>query len=1012
MLHMDKMTMTKAHVLFMILLLTLALASQPASAGARVMGRQSRPPAALRSQDIVPHTVIVKLRAGSAVGSGGLSKLFEPTSGAFARLGTESTRQMFPQTAQFSKRVFDDAGLSRMFVLTLKADRDPVAVANDMSHLPEVEYAEPKYYQHLCDIPNDSLISSQTSAFTRLNAFDGWAIAKGSSSVVIADVDGGTNWRHEDLLGNVQINSGEDINHNGQFDGGDLNGVDDDHNGYVDDVLGWNFSNATNDPSGLAAAPGSYFHGTATASHYGAVTNNGKGIAGSSWNCAIMPICAASATSDEIIEFGFEGIVYAFSNGASVINCSWGRLGGYSQFEQDVITAAVNAGALVVAAAGNDSRDSDISPHYPSCYVGVLPVGATYSTSDALASFSNYGAAVKVYAPGVNIISALSGGGYGNGGSGTSYSSPLVAGLAGILRSAHPTWTPEQVAAQIRSTADPIDDVNPGYAGSLGRGRVNFARALSESHAALNISSSSMRTTAGKGVFLPGDTIVLSLKLKNVMFMTAADCAITATTDDMSLEPISASASVGDVAADEEVAVTPLTFRVGSVSSTHQAEIRAVWSYNSTDQDASAFTPMLFPVAPLWLLQLEGASGSFFSVCAAGRNVVWVSGGDGTATAPVVVASTNGGGTWRDATGSLQNVDLFCLNALDESRAWVGTSDGRILATSDGGTVWSEQTYPGRQSPFIDGIAMFSDGTGYALGDPPGDGIFVVLKTTNFGAAWAHLPNEPGLNTAEAGWNNSFFWIDAQHGWFGTNMNRIWRTTDGGASWSSSPTGSTNSFGVAFRDTSTGLAIHGSGAIARSTNGGQSWSSVSTPTGSQLTGVAYIPGTSSAWITDNLYPYRTRTGGTLWYGEETYPTAGFLTHLSFADSTRGWLVTSYGEILGYNPIAYVTSTEPQVQMPTGFALEQNYPNPFNPTTTIRFTIAGVIALSGSEGPASKVRLAVYDMLGREVAVLVDERKEPGRFETTFDGSRLSSGVYICRMEAGSFVLSKKMLLMK
>jgi photosystem II stability/assembly factor-like uncharacterized protein len=1002
--HNGNMTMTKAVVVRAILILALVPAWQSAEAGSSVAARQSRTVTAVNARDIVPHTVIVKLRAGSTVASGGLSKAPESLPSTFAGSGAVSMRQMFPRPVQLQKRVFDDAGLSRIFLLELKSDRNPATVANELSQLPDVEYSEPKYYQHLCDTPNDSLIISQTTVFTQLNAFNGWSIAKGSSSVVIADIDGGTHWRHEDLLGNVHVNPGEDLNHNGVFDSGDLNGIDDDGNEYVDDLVGWNFANGTNDPSGLASAPGSYLHGTATASHYGAVTNNGKGMAGSSWNCAIMPICTASPTSDEVIEFGYEGIVYALDNGASVINCSWGRLGGYSQFEQDVITAAVNAGALVVAAAGNDGVNSDLSPHYPSCYTGVLPVGATYSTSDALASFSNYGALVKVYAPGVNILSAYSGGGYGNGGSGTSYSSPLVAGLAGILRGVHPTWTPDQIAAQIRSTADPIDAVNSSLAGSLGRGRVNFARALSESRAALNISSVSLRTTAGNGIFLPGDTIALSLKLKNVMFITAAGCGITVTTSDTSLHAINPNASLGDVAAGAEVTVPPLTFRVGSVSTTHQAQLRAVWSYNSTDQDAAVFTPMLFPVTPLWLLQLDGAPGSLFSVCAAGRDVVWASGGNGSGTSPVVVVSTNGGSTWRDATGSLQNVDLYCINSLDATRAWVGSSDGRIFATSDGGSVWAEQTYPGRQSAFINGITMFPDGTGYAMGDPPGDGQFVVLKTTNFGATWTHVASEPGLSSAEAGWNNSFFWIDAQHGWFGTNMNRVWRTTDGGASWSSATTGSTNSFGVSFRDASTGLAVHGSGTIARSTNGGQSWSLVATPTGSQMTGVALIPGTSSAWVTDDVSPYRTRTGGTLWNAEETYPISGSITHVSLADSTRGWAVTSYGEILCYDPMAYTTGIDQPVQLPAAFVLDQNYPNPFNPTTKIGVGVSGL--------GFREVRLAVYDILGREVAVLMDARKEPGRYEVMFDGSRLASGVYIYRLEAGNSVISKKMLLMK
>ncbi len=224
-----------------------------------------------------------------------------------------------------------------------------------------------------------------------------------------------------------------------------------------------------------------------------------------------MPICAASATVDNSIEFGYEGIEFASRHGAQIINCSWGRIGEYSKFERDVVMAATQAGSLIVAAAGNDSVNTDITPDYPATFPEVFGIGATNSTNDVKAWFSNYGVNVSVFAPGTNIWSALDGGGYANGGSGTSYSSPLVAGLAGILKSVHPTWTPYQIRAQIRTTADSIDLANPSYAGNVGRGRANFGRALTESHAGIQIMASSVLTPSGRNFLIPGDTIVVSL---------------------------------------------------------------------------------------------------------------------------------------------------------------------------------------------------------------------------------------------------------------------------------------------------------------------------------------------------------------------------------------------------------------------------------------------------------------------------------------------------------------------
>ena len=971
-------------------------------------------PVATSQADIIPGTVVVKLRQTAVVQQGALAKPTDALVSAFAAIGAKSFHRMFPSSGSPGKLApaADAVGLSRIYALDLPEGLGPSEAAHALAALPGVEYAEPKYYQRLNDTPNDPLLGSQAGALTRLNVFNAWSIAKGSASVVIADVDGGTDWRHEDLNANVHINPGEDINHNGIFDAGDLNGIDDDGNGFIDDVIGWNFTNATNDPSGVSAAPQSYAHGTATASHFGAVANNGKGMAGTSWNCSLMPICTSSATQDLSIAYGYEGIVYAFHNGANVINCSWGRHGGYSQFEQDVITAAGNAGALVVTAAGNDGLNNDVSPSYPASYIGVLAVGATNSTNDVIASFSNYGRTIPVFAPGVNIFSAIAGGGYGNGGSGTSYSSPLTAGLAGILCAAHPTWTPDQIAAQIRTTADPITALNPAYAGALGRGRVNFTRALSESHAALNLVNSDLRTTGGRKLFLVGDTLVLTLTLKNVLFAGATGCAVTVTSSDASLQVLNGTAQVASVAPGEEVTLPAFTFRVAPLASTREVSLTAIWTYNGTDSDAGAFVATLFPSMPLWLLQLDGSSSSLYSVNAPSPNVIWASGGNTIATGPLVIRSTNGGTTWTEVTGSLQGVDLYCVTALDDQRAWVGTSDGRIFATANGGILWSEQTYPGRQSPFIDGIRMFADGTGFTLGDPLADGKFVVLKTTDFGASWSHLGLEPGFVAGEAGWNNSFWWTDEQHGWFGTNQNAVWRTTDGGGSWQQSATGGLNSYGVAFNTTTIGYAVHDGGLVTRSTDGGQTWVSLAFPSTDQVAGLTSVPGDPSAWVVTASSPFHTRTNGSAWSEETSYPFSGSITHVSAPDSSIAWVVTTNGEVLCYRPSALTSvPAEGPPEVPAGYVLEQNYPNPFNPVTTIGYRVSGL----GS----GWVRLSVYDILGREVAVLANEEQQPGYHEVSFDGSRLSSGVYFYRLTvaagdraANTVVSTKRMLLLK
>jgi subtilisin family serine protease/photosystem II stability/assembly factor-like uncharacterized protein len=965
---------------------------------------------------IVPGVLIVKFRPGASPGQGALAKATGTLEGMLAQRGVLTLARTFPgvQAQDGVKASASRVDLSRIYYATVKNGGDVRAIARELALLREVEYAEPKYLQHLTESPNDPQFSTnQATYFSILNAQAGWAIAKGSPEVTIAVVDGGTYWQHEDLTGNLWINSAEDINHNGRFDqgpppAGDEDGIDQDGDGFVDDVIGWNLANNTNNPRGLSTTPNSAAHGTATASHFGAVTNNGIGMAGSSWNCRLMPICAASPTSDESIAFGYEGIQFASSHGAQVINCSWGRLGVYSQFEHDVIAAATQAGSLVVAAAGNDSVNVDLQPEYPASFPEVFGIGATSSTSDAKAWFSNYGINISVYAPGTNIWSALDGGGYGNGGSGTSYSSPLVAGLAGIVKSLHPAWSPEQIRAQIRTSADSVDQANPAYVGNMGRGRANFARALSESHAGIEIQNVTIATPAGRDFFIPGDTAVVSLTVKNVLPQTATNLQVIVSPGDPAFQPLSGAVMLPSLAQNQEAMLPPLNLLVGTVTTNRSAVLAVRWVSNGNEWDARAYRVYLFTSFPRWLVQSTPAGAALFSVHAASRSVAWAAGGNGSGTAPTVVRTMDEGRTWANVTGSLAGIDIYTIFALDGARAWVGSGDGRIFATTDAGVTWTQQLYSGTQSPFIDGIWFFDADNGFALGDPAGTkNKYVILTTTNGGATWSHLSNEPVAGAGEAGWNNSFWWADPLHGWFGTSQFKVRGTSDGGATWFMGSTSSQNSVGVSFSDNLHGVVVFDDGHAQATTNGGVSWTSQSTPSpGALLTGVACAPGTNAVWTSDGLFMYRSRDAGQSWTAEPTYPFTGSVLHLSFSDSSHGWATTSFGAALRYQGDTILSST-PLPDVPQVFSLEQNYPNPFNPTTVIKYTIGGT---RGWGLGVSDVKLVVYDVLGREVAVLVNERKAPGEYQVRFDGAGLASGVYFYRLTTNAFEATRKMLL--
>ncbi len=965
---------------------------------------------------LVPGVIIVKLRPdaalqkGATVSSAVLSRL--------TRRGVLSLRQVFPgpsgagspgATPAPLARSGQSVDLSRIYYGYIDRAADPLAAAARVAALPEVEYAEPKYLQTIQDAPNDpQYVPDQSSYLNAMSIEAGWTVVKTNGAVTVADVDGGTYWSHEDLLPNLWINAAEDINHNGRFDRGappvgDEDGIDEDGDGFVDDVIGWNFVNNTNDPQGLSTTPQSAYHGTWTASMFGAVTNNGVGMAGTAWNPKVMALNAGSATSDNSIEFGYEGLMFAADHGARVINCSWGRLGSFSQFEQDVVHAVTLKGSLVVAAAGNFyPNDNDVSPHYPASFREVLAAGATNGASDAIAPFTDVGLSVEVFAPGVGIWGANHGGGYGLAGDGTSFSTPLTVGLASLLFTQHPSWTPRQVATQIRLTADPIDAANPALAGRLGHGRVNYQRGVTESHAGLEVTASSMAVSTGKPYLVTRDTLRLSVTLQNIMLVDASGLQFTVASHDGSLRALSAAVNVPSVPAGQSVTLPPLLFVADTVTGSRIVSVALSWTYGTNEKDAYPFPVTVFSAPPRWELQDTPSGVGLASVRAVNASVVWAAGTDGNAT-PSVVRTVDGGATWKDVTSNIKNEDLYCVAAVDSSYAWVGTGKGGIYATTNGGDQWTLQPYAGSQSPFIDGIWFFDRSNGFALGDPPGasNTTYVVLKTTNGGATWAEVDHEPVGIAGEAGWNNSFWWSDPRHGWFGSNESLVYRTTDGGSTWKSANSGSSNSVGVSFGDSLHGVAVHDDGVASYSTDGGSTWVSGQTVSAT-LSAVAFAPGTLIGWTVDPVQPYRTSDGGKTWAAETTFPFNGALNHVSAVDTASAWAATSFGQMLKHQsgPLTGVVPAPPAE--PYSFTLLQNYPNPFNPTTRLSFELAA----------AGRAKLAVYDMLGRQVSVLFDGFLGAGSHSAEFNARLLASGVYFYRLEAGGRSLVRKMVLIR
>ncbi|MDZ7303382.1 MAG: S8 family serine peptidase [candidate division KSB1 bacterium] len=327
----------------------------------------------------------------------------------------------------------------------------------------------------LAGVPNDSLFPAQWALQT-IRAPEAWRITTGSPEILIAVIDTGLDFTHPDLQTGIWINPGEDLNHNGVADSTDYNNRDDDGNGFVDDVRGWDFTDAPNFPDA-----GDYRHrdndptdenghGTGITGIIAATTNNRIGIAGLAYNCRVMALRAG--TSRGLLEEDdvASAIVYAVQNGARVINMSFGDV-VVSPVLQEIIHFAHARGVVLIASAGNSATDV---PHYPSGFAETIAVGAS-NKSDQLASFSNYGATVALVAPGVEIRTTTLGGNYGQF-TGTSASAPLVSAAAGLLLSRSPNWNNEMVRAALTNSARDLG--NRGWDHFYGAGRLDAAAVL------------------------------------------------------------------------------------------------------------------------------------------------------------------------------------------------------------------------------------------------------------------------------------------------------------------------------------------------------------------------------------------------------------------------------------------------------------------------------------------------------------------------------------------------------
>ncbi len=381
------------------------------------------------------------------------------------------------------------------------------ALKDELSRNPDIAYVQWNHYYSLDAItesftPNDSTFGDQWN-LAKIQAPEAWEITKGDPSVKIGIIDTGIDYTHPDLIPNLYINPDEDHNKNGTFEPwpsgekrnpitfeldpnglwGDFDSLDQDQNGYTDDVIGWDFTNQPLNADNLngfsdyeTPDPDPFdenSHGTACAGIVAAATNNAIGVSGIAPNCKLVALRVFTALGYADDKDIASAIVYAADNNIRVLNMSFGDV-IISPLLKDAIQYAHEKGVVMCASSGNAGGDGQ---HYPSGYDEVISTVAT-SPSEDISTFSTYGITVDVAAPGEGIITTMPfyDNYYTDSYGGTSAAAPHSAGIAALILSQHPEYTPDQVRGVLVSTADDI--ALEGWDHFSGAGRVNAYRAL------------------------------------------------------------------------------------------------------------------------------------------------------------------------------------------------------------------------------------------------------------------------------------------------------------------------------------------------------------------------------------------------------------------------------------------------------------------------------------------------------------------------------------------------------
>lgn len=859
----------------------------------------------------------------------------------------------FPLKSDVSKRYPGDEDLDKFVTIKYKGSIDPTELSNEIfsQNSDILEWAEPEFIYDALFVPNDPLVSQQYH-INRINSYQAWDITQGDTNVVIGIVDSGSDLDHPDLGANIKYNYADPID-----------GLDNDNNGYVDDFKGWDFYYFDNDPNIMGGSD----HGSHVSGCASQVANNNVHGAGPGFKCKLMITKHAPDAPDNSIYNSNSGIVYMYTNGADVINCSFGSA-SYSAATQNIINAAWSAGVVICASAGNDGLNT---PRYPASYDNVVNVAASNS-ADLKASFSNYHTTVDVIAPGESILSTVYDNSYAIF-NGTSMSSPVTAGVVGLIRSKYPSWTNAQVVDRLILGVDSIYHLNPNYIGLIGSGRVNAFKCVSDYPIVSLISNTSSDSLYGNNdkIYDVNEVVTFTLQYKNI-WLSGNNVSLRLTTADPDVEIVQDSVYAGNLNAYTTYNTVPSnTFRVKAKTTC--------------------------PFDKVVTFNLKTSSNAYHNAVTSTFSVTFRQGWATHTANNLKLSLTKDGaiGKKTQAYGSGLIIPSYNGNQLLESGLMIGINNTKVSDNCRRGNTpanLSDTDFTAINSYTLQapGTVSNEDGKGYFNDNGAGTNkIGVTVRAESY--AWNSAPDANYIilrytikNTSGASITNMYSAVYAYFTPNGVNNSNI------------AALDTLNKLGYSYNNTTTnpylGVSLlSGQNLNFKAVNATDVLNGFTTQEKWDAMSNGIVNGSNGPGI--NCFVI---SAGPISLNNNDSVVVGFAVvkgnDLSELRANNNTAKTRFN-VIGIESISNI--------IPQKFALYQNYPNPFNPSTTIKFDL-----------PQNDfVKIRVFDVIGREVDVFSSDLNA-GSYKYEFNAANLASGIYFYKLESNFYSDVKKMILIK